>query len=72
MLAGAEYLVPNSNLCNALDEIIESLPTNQDFQLHNQSVTMPLIDKMAAVLGLDPTEVSLDAFEVCAPFKHAC
>jgi hypothetical protein len=48
-----------------LGEIIDSLAQDPVFQQHNQTVTMPLIDKMATILGLDPSEVSLDGFQVC-------
>jgi hypothetical protein len=59
-----DYLVPNPTVCGVLDEIIANLPTNPAFQTHNQTVTQPLIAKLATILGLDPSEVSLDAFKV--------
>lgn len=59
-----DYLVPNPTICGVLDEIMADLPSNPTFQAHNATVTQPLIAKLATVLGLDPSEVSLDGFKV--------
>ena len=59
--------MPNPNLIPELATIKVNVSALPEFIQHNQTVTTPLIEKLASLTGLPVLEVSIPAIRVGAP-----
>ncbi len=72
LCTAVEYIIPNPNNLPMLPNIEATVTSLPEYIEHNETVTTPLIDKLATVTGLPVQDVFIPATRVSAACADLC